>query len=118
MTTYRVHYPLITRDAYRDFTDKAEANRFFYAMRNRTSPHLSMHSWRHVRMVALYEGRDEINQRIAELEEERMETLSDAGRYGAYCEFTQERCAKISDEIARLKGLLGDVTIHPVGTGA
>src|SRR5215213_5138414 len=55
MTTYRVHYPLITRDAHRDFTSKEEANRFFYAMRNRTSPHLTMNSWRHVRMVAIYD---------------------------------------------------------------
>jgi len=55
MTTYRVHYPLITRDAHRDFTSKEEANRFFYEMRNRTSPHLTMNSWRHVRMVAIYD---------------------------------------------------------------
>lgn len=42
---YRVHYPLITRDAYRDFETKPEAEAFAGERRNAAG-----NMWRHVRI--------------------------------------------------------------------
>lgn len=47
---FRVTYPLITTDGSQDFDTKEEADRFANEMRNRSSPYLSINSWRHVRV--------------------------------------------------------------------
>jgi hypothetical protein len=47
---YRVTYPLITTDATRDFDNRDEADKFANECRNRTSPYLTIHSWRSVKV--------------------------------------------------------------------
>jgi hypothetical protein len=52
-TVYRVHFPLITQDTYRDFLTLAEANAFASERRNSESRFLTCHSWRSVRVETI-----------------------------------------------------------------
>jgi hypothetical protein len=54
--TYRVYYPLISRDGHRDFDTREAAEQFAGEMRNRASPYLTIHSWRRVEIVELKAG--------------------------------------------------------------
>lgn len=62
---YRVHYPLITQNAHRDFATKADADAFAEAMRNNPA-RWRMH--RHVRV-------EELAQRVPTMEEALAMTL-------------------------------------------
>lgn len=50
MMIYRVTYPLITRDAHRDFETRLEAEAFATEKRNRASRYLTVNSWRLVKV--------------------------------------------------------------------
>jgi hypothetical protein len=50
MTTYRVTYPLISRDATRDFDSRAEAEAFATERRNLNSTYQTIHAWRRVQV--------------------------------------------------------------------
>jgi|KBSMisStaDraftv2_1062788.scaffolds.fasta_scaffold31684_3 hypothetical protein len=48
MTQFRVTYPLITTNGQRMFDTREEAEAFASKQRARTSPYLTVHSWRQV----------------------------------------------------------------------
>jgi len=50
--TYRVHYPLVTRDTYRDFATEAEAQTFANE-RRQPHPYQTIHAWRAVRVEVI-----------------------------------------------------------------
>jgi hypothetical protein len=50
MIQYRVTYPLITTDGQRVFATREEAEAFASKQRARTSPYLTVHSWRQVQV--------------------------------------------------------------------
>ena len=58
---YRVSYPLITQDAHRDFPSMAEAMHFANEQRNRSSPYLTVHSWRRVGITEIAETQADID---------------------------------------------------------
>jgi hypothetical protein len=57
--TYRVTYPLITQDGFRDFESKEEAERFADERRN-NSRYQTMHAWRRVEVTRLMTAYDKI----------------------------------------------------------
>ncbi len=54
-TQYRVTYPLITTNGQRTFDTRAEADAFASKQRARTSPYLTIHSWRQVHVQEITE---------------------------------------------------------------
>jgi hypothetical protein len=53
VTIYRVHYPLLTQDGHRDFTDEAEAEAFARERRESSSCYGTIHDWRRVEIEAV-----------------------------------------------------------------
>lgn len=52
-TVYRVWFPLITMDGYRDFTNQGCADAFADERRSYRGPYSTMHDWRRVRVETI-----------------------------------------------------------------